>query len=69
MILAGGHRHGISLSHSWMIGDKDDDIRAGLATGMRTIRIGPESGGVVPHFHAASLFEASRIIVSRKQEI
>ncbi|MFA5864131.1 MAG: HAD family hydrolase [Phycisphaerae bacterium] len=39
MILKGAYRHGLYLRGSWMIGDREDDIRAGRVCGMRTVQI------------------------------
>lgn len=32
----------LDLTHSWMIGDQEDDIQAGAAAKVRTIRLGPD---------------------------
>jgi len=64
MILKAAHRHGIDLPGSWMIGDREGDLRAGRACGMRTIRIGqPGPGEPAADFSADNLWEASRIIL------
>lgn len=41
MILKALARFNIDPSSSWMIGDADRDVEAGLAAGLRTIRINP----------------------------
>lgn len=39
MLFDSAHKLGINLSESWMIGDRDGDISAGIAAGCRTIFI------------------------------
>jgi D,D-heptose 1,7-bisphosphate phosphatase len=66
MLLDAADRHGIDLKNSWMIGDKNDDVRAGLAAGTRTIRLADpdkrHSNDVSPDFYAANLLQAVKII-------
>jgi D-glycero-D-manno-heptose 1,7-bisphosphate phosphatase len=65
MILKAAHRHGIFLAGSWMVGDRDDDIRAGQAGGTRTIRIGgnpADNSTLRPDFYADNLLSAATII-------
>lgn len=40
MILELSQKHSIDLKNSWMIGDMDTDIEAGIAAGCRTAKIG-----------------------------
>lgn len=40
MLLRAADEHGIQLSCSWMIGDSESDVVAGLRAGCRAIRIG-----------------------------
>lgn len=42
MLLQAAQEHGIDLACSWMIGDSESDIEAGLQAGCRTIRIGED---------------------------
>lgn len=35
---------GVSLAHSWMVGDQPTDVQCGHAAGVRTIRIGSATG-------------------------
>ena len=39
MLVDAAREYGIDLSRSWMIGDTDDDVRAGRAAGVRTILV------------------------------
>lgn len=39
LLLAAARRHGIDLSHSWMIGDILDDVEAGRRAGCETVLI------------------------------
>jgi D-glycero-D-manno-heptose 1,7-bisphosphate phosphatase len=43
MILELKDKYDINLSNSWMIGDRDSDIEAGIAAGCRTAKIGTPS--------------------------
>lgn len=45
LLLQAAERFNIDLSRSWMIGDSESDIRAGLAAGCRTALIGEEDFG------------------------
>lgn len=40
MILKLAEKHDIDLKNSWMIGDMDTDVEAGMAAGCRTAKIG-----------------------------
>ncbi len=42
MLIRAAKEHGISLSESWMIGDKISDVKAGKSAGCRTVYIGKE---------------------------
>ncbi len=67
MLLRGAARQGIFLPASWMVGDREDDIRAGKACGVRTIQIRQSGSGkntIEPDFFADNLIEAGRIIVN-----
>jgi histidinol-phosphate phosphatase family protein len=39
MLLEAAEAHAIDLSRSWMVGDHDNDMRAGAAAGVGTIRV------------------------------
>ena len=45
MLLKAAEDFNIDLSQSWMIGDGENDIKAGKAAGCRTVLIGAEDYG------------------------
>ncbi|MCA1807964.1 MAG: D-glycero-alpha-D-manno-heptose-1,7-bisphosphate 7-phosphatase [Kiritimatiellia bacterium] len=50
MITQLARRHGINLSYSWMIGDRETDVLAGRAAGCRTILVQqPASSSLADH--------------------
>lgn len=51
MLLEAARRHELDLGHSWIVGDQERDIEAGLAAGCRGIRIAPPGtvGSVAEH--------------------
>ena len=53
MILKASKEHNIDLKHSWMIGDRESDIKAGKTAGCKTILIGRD---------AKNLNEAAKMI-------
>jgi histidinol-phosphate phosphatase family protein len=62
--------HGISLAHSWLVGDILHDIEAGRRAGCRTVLldVGHETEWEqtplrIPDFTAANLAEAARLII------
>lgn len=59
MLLKAAEDYNIDLSRSWMIGDGENDVRAGQAAGCRTIRIGENGIG--------SLLDAVRQIMEAEQ--
>lgn len=70
MLLDIASHHSIDFSKSWMVGDSERDIEAGLAAGCRTVLIrSPDSGGPDPkptraHHTASSLVAAAAIILA-----
>jgi D-glycero-D-manno-heptose 1,7-bisphosphate phosphatase len=69
MLETAAREHGLDLSQSWMIGDRDTDVLAGRAAGCRTILLKPE--GLKPgesdagaNAVCADLIEAARFIES-----
>jgi D-glycero-D-manno-heptose 1,7-bisphosphate phosphatase len=70
MLLAAASKHDVELERSWMIGDSDTDIGAGLAAGTRTVLVeNPRSehkrgGAAGEEFRAADLAEAAAIVVA-----
>jgi D-glycero-D-manno-heptose 1,7-bisphosphate phosphatase len=71
MILKAAWTYGIDFSSSWMIGDRDDDIRAGRSAGLKTIRIHsprhPKTEFGIPDFFADNLLEAAKIILENNR--
>jgi D-glycero-D-manno-heptose 1,7-bisphosphate phosphatase len=69
MLLAGASKHDVDLEGSWMIGDTDRDIGAGVAAGTRTVLLeNPRSahkrgGAANEDFRAADLAQAAAIVV------
>jgi D-glycero-D-manno-heptose 1,7-bisphosphate phosphatase len=60
MLLKAAEDFNIDLSQSWMIGDGENDIRAGIAAGCRTafIKRENENATVSMNIECDSLFEA-----------
>ncbi|MDR1481580.1 MAG: HAD-IIIA family hydrolase [Synergistaceae bacterium] len=59
--------HGVDLSNSWMVGDRDTDILCGRAAGCRTLRIfspHAEAASVTPDLEAQTLFDAVEMLVN-----
>lgn len=64
MLLKAAEKYNIDLSHSWMIGDGQNDILAGKAAGCKTILIGLNDANYGQDLTAASLKEAVQMIIS-----
>jgi D-glycero-D-manno-heptose 1,7-bisphosphate phosphatase len=68
MILEAASEHGIDLSRSFMIGDKQIDIQCGFNAGVRTILVetgyGRDFSGCNPDFRAPTVTEAIQIALS-----
>lgn len=61
MLTASANKLGINMNESWMIGDRDGDISAGIAAGCRTIFIDRNlraESGELAHLICGSLEEA-----------
>jgi len=56
ILLKAAKEHGIELSKSWMIGDKESDVFAGKAAGCRTVLIGRKNA--LADYSAKDLNEA-----------
>ncbi len=62
---------GLSLAHSWMIGDQPTDIQCGRAAGVRTIRIAAApmaatAPNAVAGHTAARLADAAKIVLAQR---
>ena len=68
MILEAASEHGIDLNRSFMIGDKDIDIKCGANAGVRTILVetgyGRDYSNCQPDFRVPTVTEAIRIALS-----
>jgi D-glycero-D-manno-heptose 1,7-bisphosphate phosphatase len=64
MLLQAAHVHGIDLGASWMIGDSEIDMQAGVNAGCKTARVLPKPG-VSDHVDvtASSLLDSVRQIL------
>lgn len=61
---------GISLSNSWYIGDKPDDVLAGRMANIKTIKIGgkmPSELKLEPDYYAQDLVEAVEYILQKER--
>ncbi len=68
MFRKAGRELKIQLDKSWVVGDDDKDILAGKKIKARTIKIGNKKSKEIkakPHYRAANLLEAARIILSQ----
>lgn len=63
MILRAIAEHGITPVSSWMIGDSESDVEAGIAAGCRTVKIDPQMGESKAEIVVRSLSEAWQWIV------
>ena len=45
MLLNAAKDYNIDLAQSWMVGDGESDVKAGIATGCRTALISADEGG------------------------
>ena len=66
MILKASEDLNIDLSRSWIIGDSENDIRAGKAAGCKTILLGVDKCG--QDFSTESLFSAINIISNEENK-
>lgn len=66
MLLNAAKDFNIDLKQSWMIGDGENDVRAGKAAGCKTALIG--SGKIGQDLCAASLFDAVTQILNREKD-
>jgi len=69
MLLEAAAELQLDLERSWLVGDTDDDVRAGASAGCRTILVEnagsahKRSGRVEPDASAADLAEAAEIVL------
>ena len=70
MLINSALKLGVSLKESWMIGDRDGDMKAGLAAGCKTIFINrnmPAESGVMAHLTCDSLEKAVDLITESER--
>jgi D-glycero-D-manno-heptose 1,7-bisphosphate phosphatase len=66
LLLRAAADHRIDLARSWMVGDRESDVKAGLAAGCRTILIGDAEGAATAaHERAPDLLAAAELIIDR----
>jgi D-glycero-D-manno-heptose 1,7-bisphosphate phosphatase len=63
MIIDLAHELDLDLGRSWVIGDSESDVRAGVAAGCQTAFVGEPDASVAADVLAPSLSEASDLIV------
>lgn len=68
MLLWAAERFNIDLSRSWMIGDGENDVRAGQAAGCKTVLLGGSRNDFEQTFTAADLPEALEIVLDGYDE-
>jgi D-glycero-D-manno-heptose 1,7-bisphosphate phosphatase len=68
MILSLAKKHGIVLSESYMVGDRNVDIEAGKKAGTKTILIGKDQEGLADAYFN-NLLEAVQWILKRSVEV
>ena len=66
MLLRAAERFNIDLSRSWMIGDGENDVRAGQAAGCKTVLLGTEPQDFGQTVSAGNLFKAVKTILRKK---
>jgi len=62
MLLQAAAEHGIDLAASWMIGDSESDIEAGIAAGCRTVRVTAQEIESAADFVVPTLQDAWRAV-------
>lgn len=67
MLLKAAQDYHIDLEKSWMIGDRETDIKAGRAAGCRTVFIGENTKEVTADIYAKNLNNATDFILTRKE--
>ncbi len=63
MLLEAAKRHDLDLARSWLIGDQDRDIAAGIAAGCRTVLLGTAAGDPPPSVVAGTMRAAADAIL------
>ena len=66
MLLKAAQDYHIDLSQSWMIGDRESDIKAGKAAGCKTVLIGTLPSFEKANYNFKNLSEAIDFILEKK---
>jgi D-glycero-D-manno-heptose 1,7-bisphosphate phosphatase len=66
MLLALQAKHHFDFEHSFMVGDRETDVDAGIAAGMKTIRIGSER--TKADYHCRNLLDAATYILQKTEK-
>ena len=64
MLVAAAAKHGMELEESWMVGDSERDIQAGLAAGCRTIRVAGEAVSTGADYRVAGMENLANLLRS-----
>lgn len=66
MLLAAAHNHELDLRASYLIGDKETDIKAGRAAGVTTTLLNRSGGNIITEadYFSPSLIHAAHLILS-----
>ena len=67
MILKAAHDYHIDLDNSWMIGDRESDIKAGKAAGCKTILVGDITLSEKIDYHCQNLTAAVNYILEQQR--
>ncbi len=62
MIFQAAEKHGLDPAASWMIGDSEKDVEAGLAAGCRTVRVCPPREETKADFQVETMEEAAVLL-------
>lgn len=62
LLIALQKKHEFDFANSFMVGDRETDVEAGMQVGMKTIRIGSER--TKANYHCRNVLEAAEYIVS-----
>jgi histidinol-phosphate phosphatase family protein len=65
MLLTAARRHGIDLTVSWMVGDRERDVAAGKRAGCRTVLVSPDAAGTQAEFHVRDMAALQRLVAER----
>jgi D-glycero-D-manno-heptose 1,7-bisphosphate phosphatase len=58
-------KYKVNMAESWMIGDHERDVTAGIRAGLKTIRLAPANTSTLATHLVEDLLSASKIILSK----